>query len=84
MKERQLQGPQLTPEIIKTAFTIECECGSKIFIEKIIIKKISALISPSGNEELVPMPIMVCDKCGKMPKIFDPNNLIPTELKTIK
>ena len=43
-----------------------CECGHKVFRERMVLKRISQLISPSGREELYPIPIFVCDKCGKI------------------
>jgi len=74
-------GPQLTPAVIKNAQSIKCDCGGILFTEKITFKKISSLLSPTGKEEIIPIPVMVCDVCGKVPSIFDPQNLLPTTLK---
>jgi len=79
-----IQAPQLTAEMIKNAANITCECGGMVFSEKLLFKKMSALISTSGREEIAPMPIMVCDKCGKVPQVFDPQNVLPSEIKTTK
>lgn len=49
---------------------IICKCGSKIFHESIVLKKISALVSPTGKEMLYPIPVYVCDKCGEIPAEF--------------
>ena len=68
---------------LRTGQTIFLIDGEKE-IEKVIFKKISALLSPSGKTEIVPMPIIVCDKCGKVSDIFDLQNLLPKELKVIK
>jgi hypothetical protein len=43
---------------------IKCGCGSVIFTEAFELKKLSALQSPSGKEELVPLPVIVCKICG--------------------
>ena len=80
----QAQPPQITHEMLKTAPTVQCECGGMIFSEKLFFKKISAIISPTGKEELAPMPILVCDKCGKVPRIFDTHNVLPDEIKAKK
>jgi hypothetical protein len=80
----QPASPKITTELIRNSITITCDCGGIIFSEKLIFKKISALLSPSGNEEIVPMPVMICDKCGKTSDVFDPNNVIPREIKTTK
>ena len=78
------QGPQLTADILKNSPNVTCECGGTIFVEKLFFKKISAIVSTSGHEELVPIPIMVCEKCGKVPSIFDPGNILPDEIKAKK
>jgi len=81
MNQKQVTSSKITPDVIKNSAIVECECGGKIFVEKLVFKKLSALISPSGNEELIPLPLLICEKCGKMPRIFDPTNLIPDEFK---
>jgi DNA-directed RNA polymerase subunit RPC12/RpoP len=43
----------------------ECECGSKIFKELLKVKKISALLSPTGREALIPYEVLICNKCEK-------------------
>jgi len=47
---------------------ITCECGSKLFIEAVVLKKLSALYSPTGKEQIYPIPVYVCSKCGKIPE----------------
>ena len=80
--EQQLK---ITPEMVKNGKNIKCdECGNLTFIEKITFKKISSILSPTGKDEVIPMPIIVCDKCGKVSKIFDPQGLVPKELKANK
>ena len=82
-KTAGVQAPSITPEMIRNSKTIACECGGVLFEEKIIFKKLSAILSPSGKEETIPMPVMVCTKCGLIPAVFDPQNVIPKELKAI-
>jgi len=82
MNKQQLQ---ITPAMIKNAKEVRCdECGSLTFTEKLTFKTISALLSPSGKEEIIPMPIVACDQCGKVSKIFDPHSVIPKELLALK
>ena len=61
-----LGKPQITPEMLRNSKNIVCECGGLIFSEKLFFKRISAIISPSRKEEIAPMPIIVCEKCGKV------------------
>ena len=81
---QQMQQPQLTPEMLKSASPIVCDCGGMLFAEKLFFKRISAIISPTGKEELAPMPVIVCENCGKVPSEFDTHNILPEELKSVK
>jgi len=78
---QRMQRPQITPDMLRNSKNVVCECGGMIFMEKLFFKKISALISPNGREELVPMPIIVCENCGKVPSAFDTNNVLPDEIR---
>ena len=54
---------------ISKADTIVCEnCGNASFIQAFFLKKISALMSPTGKEALIPMQVFSCGNCGKIPK----------------
>lgn len=73
---------KITPEMVKNGTHIKCEgCENLVFTEKVIFVKISAILSPSGKIEVIPMPIIMCDRCGKVSSIFDPQNLVPKQLK---
>lgn len=61
---------------------VGCE-DNKLFEPKLMFKKVSALISPTGREEHVPVEMIVCSKCGKVPKFFyEKLRDIPEELKS--
>tara|TARA_Y100000034_G_C6578512_1_gene250918 strand:- start:29 stop:277 length:249 start_codon:yes stop_codon:yes gene_type:complete len=52
---------------------IVCEnCGGKYFKQVQAFKRLSALISPSGKEEIVPVPTFRCDDCGNINEEFLP------------
>jgi len=44
---------------------IKCQCGSELFQSVMILKKVSVLQSPTGKEEIFPVPIVTCFDCGK-------------------
>ena len=49
--------------------TIVCEnCGNASFIQAFFLKKVSALVSPTGKEAIVPMQVFSCGNCGTIPK----------------
>ncbi len=39
-------------------------CKTGLFKQCIMIRKMSALISPTGTEQLIQIPVMVCINCG--------------------
>jgi len=60
MKQQQTVNVDLSK-----ATTVECEsCSNKTFKQTMILKKISAIISPTGQETLVPVGVFACEKCG--------------------
>ena len=50
---------------INTLEDIVCECGEKIFTQLARFKKIPALMSNTGKEQLYPIIITICAECGK-------------------
>jgi uncharacterized Zn finger protein len=58
---------------LKDLTDIVCEnCGSKFFRQVNAFKKISALVSPTGKEQILPVPVFRCDECGHINKEFLP------------
>jgi hypothetical protein len=52
---------------LKQAETIKCgDCGNYLFITSFILKKLSALVSPNGQESLIPVQVYSCGNCGKV------------------
>ena len=60
------------------AKTMECEkCQCKAFKQTMMLKKLSPLISPNGQEAIVPVAAFACDSCGHINKEF-----VEAEIKT--
>ena len=54
---------------LSQAETMKCEdCGNVVFIKGTVLKRLSALVSPTGQEAIVPIEIFSCGNCGKVPK----------------
>ena len=50
---------------LKNAETMKCaQCGNTIFIQGYVIKKISAIMSPTGEEVIAPVQVFNCGNCG--------------------
>ena len=57
---------QQTVDLAK-ADTMKCDdCGNYLFINSYVIKRISAIMSPNGQEGLVPVQVYSCGNCGKV------------------
>ena len=53
------------------AKTLECEkCQCVGFKQTMMLKKLSALVSPTGQEAIVPVGVFACDHCGHVNKEF--------------
>ena len=52
---------------LRDAETIKCEdCNNYLWIQSFVLKRLSALVSPSGQEALVPIQVYSCGNCGKV------------------
>ena len=50
---------------------IVCEnCGGKYFRQVNAFKRVSALVSPTCKEQIVPVPCFICDDCGHINEEF--------------
>ena len=69
---KPLPKPQPQAKVdLSQAETMKCEyCDNYLFISSTIIKRLSAIVSPTGEEALVPIEVYSCGNCGKVPKIF--------------
>ena len=73
MAKRKLpQQPQTEVKVdLSKADTIKCDdCGNYLFITANVIKRISPILSPTGQEALVPVQVYSCGNCGTVPKMF--------------
>jgi hypothetical protein len=62
---------------------VKCEAGNLLWDSSMLFKKLSALMSPSGKEELLPAEVIICKRCGKVPRFFwEKAKEIPDELKS--
>ena len=68
MKPRkQLPKAQVKVDLAQ-AETLKCEyCKNYLFISSTIIKRLSAIVSPTGEEALIPVQVYSCGNCGKVP-----------------
>ena len=54
---------------LNDAETMKCEdCGNSVFIPAFFLKRLSPLVSPTGQEALIPIQVYSCGNCGKVPE----------------
>jgi len=70
--------PQANVQVdLKDADTMKCQsCENPIFIQGYIVKKISAIVSPTGKEVIAPIQVFNCGSCGEMLPLGDLDELI--------
>ena len=52
---------------LSQAETILCEsCNNSLFIESYVLKRVSAIVSPTGQEAIVPIQVFACGGCGEL------------------
>jgi len=72
---KPLSGGQPTQQEISIEDTesIKCDdCGNYSFIKSYFIRRISPIVSPTGQEALVPIEVFSCGNCGKVPDSMMP------------
>tara|TARA_Y100000361_G_scaffold98618_1_gene88483 strand:+ start:779 stop:1054 length:276 start_codon:yes stop_codon:yes gene_type:complete len=63
-KPKQAQQVQVS---LKDADTIKCKsCNNYLWIQSFVLKKLSALVSPTGQEAMIPVQVYSCGNCGKV------------------
>ena len=68
------QPPQQEIDINDTE-TITCEdCNNATFIPAFFLRRISPIVSPTGQEAMVPIQVYSCGNCGKVPDKLMPTN----------
>ena len=61
---------QQTVDISQTN-PVKCEnCENQTFKQTMLLRKLSALVSPSGQETLIPVAAFACEKCGNVNSEF--------------
>lgn len=52
---------------------IKCdECGAATFHPAFLLRKVSAFLSPSGKDTIVPIQVFACDSCNHVNEEFLP------------
>ena len=53
---------------IEDTESLKCDaCGNYNFIKSNFIRRVSPLMSPTGQEAMIPIEVFACGNCGKVP-----------------
>ena len=73
------QQPDLSNVDLSKAKTMVCEkCQNPTFKQTLMLHKLSALVSPNGQETIVPAAVFACEKCGHVNSEFTETSSIAT------
>ena len=84
---KPIKKPQSNVQVdLREADTIKCDdCGNYLFITSHILKRLSAIVSPTGEEALIPVQVYSCGDCGKVPsKLLDGTGLEENPIKPLE
>jgi hypothetical protein len=70
----QTQGPdgqqQMNVDISQTT-EMKCEkCGNNTFKQTMMLRKLSAIVSPNGQETIIPVGVFACESCNHVNEEF--------------
>ena len=69
---KPIKKPKANVQVdLRDADTIKCsDCNNYLFITSFILKRLSAIVSPNGQEALIPVQVYSCGNCGKVAEGF--------------
>ena len=69
------QEPQQQIDITKTNEIVCEKCENDTFEQTLMLRKLSALVSPTNQETIVPVQVFDCKKCGHVNSEFRQSGL---------
>lgn len=64
--------------------TITCCCGSSVFTEELITKKVPLVYQSTLGTDIIDFRYLVCAKCGELHETFKADKNIEKLLSTVK
>jgi rubrerythrin len=72
VKTKEMEQPQLNIDLSQTSEEVCESCENTTFTQVYKMRKLSALLSPMGQESMIPIQVFACAKCGHINKGFLP------------
>lgn len=87
----QPKSGQVQPSFDITQTTAECceSCKGEAFLQAVLLRKVSALLTETGKEGYLPIQVFACASCGHVNSQFIPSELrqkqeVPSILLSVK
>ena len=65
---------QFNIDITQTTPVVCDSCGCEHFTQVTLMRKLSPMLSPTGQPALIPIPVYACRKCGHVNNEFQPKD----------
>ena len=72
MITREQKGLQMNVDFSQTTAEVCEACGNETFVQVFKMRKLSALLSPTGQSTMIPIQVFACAKCGNINSAFQP------------
>ena len=69
-----MEQPQFNLDLSQTTEVVCEKCGHKHFTEVSLLRKLSPMLSPTGQAAIIPIPVFACAKCGHVNQEFLPKD----------
>ena len=69
---KNMNQQQINIDLSQTTEEVCEKCGNNTFVQVYQMRKLSALLSPTGQETMIPIQVYACAKCGHINKGFLP------------
>ena len=66
------EQPGLNVDFSQTTAEVCEACGNETFVQVFKMRKLSALLSPTGQSTMIPIQVFACAKCGNINSAFQP------------
>ena len=66
------QQPQMNIDFSQTTAEVCEKCENDTFTQVFQMRKLSALLSPTGEQSMIPIQVFACAKCGNINSTFTP------------
>ncbi len=76
-----MNQPQNLNISLDQTLPVECDsCGHLYMKEVVLMRKVSGILTGTGQPSYIPIPLFTCDKCGHVNEEFLPPELRTTQL----